>query len=79
MPTYSFRNTETKEVFDKIMSFATREQYLSENPNIQYVVGSPRLITNNGAMKPDDGFRDVLREIRRKTDMRFSRSTVNTF
>ena len=61
------------------MSFATREQYLSENPNIQYVVGSPRLITNNGAIKPDDGFRDVLREIRRKTDMRFSRSTVNTF
>jgi hypothetical protein len=79
MPTYAFRNKQTQEVFEKFMSISAREQYLAENPDIETVVSAPAIgdMTNN--KKPDAGFRDVLKEIRRKHDARFTRSTINTF
>jgi hypothetical protein len=30
MPTYTFRNKNTEEIFDKIMSWNSREEYLKE-------------------------------------------------
>lgn len=79
MPTYSFRNKQTQEVFEKFMSISAKEQYLAENPDIESIIGAPAIgdMTNN--KKPDQGFRDVLKEIRRKHDARFTRSTINTF
>lgn len=65
MPTYSFRNKETLEEFDRSMSNSDRELFLSENPNIQQifkvfpgVVDSVRV----GVRRPDDNFRDVLKK-----------------
>ena len=65
MPSYSFENTETNEQFDLILSMSERETYLKENPHIKQifkrfpgVVDPVRL----GRMKPDDGFRDVLKK-----------------
>ena len=65
MPTYSFRDTNTDEEFDKFMSNSERELYLKENPNIIQtfkrfpgVVDSVRV----GIRKPDDNFRDVLKK-----------------
>ena len=34
MPIYPLRNTETGEVFEKIMKIAEYEEYLKENPHI---------------------------------------------
>lgn len=35
MPTYEFKNNDTGEVFEKIMSYDNKVKYLEENPNIQ--------------------------------------------
>lgn len=81
MPTYTFRDKNTGDVFDKIMSYSAREQYVQENPNIEVIIGAPPLVdpASAGRLKPDAGFRDVLKEIRSKHDARFTRSTINTF
>ena len=69
MPTYTFRNTETLEEFDKMLSMSDREPYLKENPHIQQIHRkSPVTIdsrnTTMGNNKPDAGFRDVLKNIK---------------
>ena len=33
MPTYTFKNKDTGEVFDKIMKIAEKPEYLKNNPN----------------------------------------------
>ena len=65
MPTYSFRDKNTEEEFDRVMSNSERELFLEENPNIVQifkrfpgVVDSVRI----GIRKPDDNFRDVLKK-----------------
>jgi hypothetical protein len=35
MPTYEFKNNETDEVFEKIMSYDDKVKYLEKNPHIQ--------------------------------------------
>ena len=35
MPTYEFKNKDTGEVFEKIMSYEKKVKYLKDNPNIQ--------------------------------------------
>ena len=35
MPTYEFKNKDTDEVFEKIMSYDDKVKFLEENPNIQ--------------------------------------------
>jgi len=65
MPTYSFKDKETLEEFEKSMSNSDRELFLEENPHIQQifkvfpgVVDSVRI----GVRRPDDNFRDVLKK-----------------
>lgn len=35
MPTYEFKNNDTGEVFEKIMSYEKKVRFLEKNPNIQ--------------------------------------------
>jgi len=65
MPTYTFRNTETKEIYDKIMSWNSREEYLKENPNLEVIIGAPAMgdVVRLGIRKPDQGFNEVLSKI----------------
>jgi hypothetical protein len=35
MPTYEFKNKDTGEVFEKIMSYEKKVKFLKENPNVQ--------------------------------------------
>lgn len=79
MPTYTFRNKDTDEVFDKMMSYSAREQYIAENPNLEVVIGTPAVGDLTFNKKPDAGFREVLQKIKSHHDKRFTRSTVNTF
>jgi len=79
MPTYSFRDKNTEEVFDKIMSYSARQEYLAENPHLEVVIGNPSIGDLTFNKKPDAGFREVLQKIKSHHDKRFTRSTVNTF
>ena len=65
MPTYTFRNTKTEEIFDKIMSWNSREEYLKENPDLEVIMGAPAMgdVVRLGIRKPDQGFNEVLSKI----------------
>ncbi len=82
MPTYTFLNTNTGEQLTEIMSIAEREEYLASNPHIQQqIVSAPSLgdSIRLGLKKPDNGFRDRLREIKKAHSKGLTKSTVNTF
>lgn len=66
------------------MSNSEREQYLNDNPNIIQVLDSFPAINSGGVIgkKPDDAFRDKLKEIKKahsKGYTKRNKSTVNTF
>jgi hypothetical protein len=80
MPTYRFLNNETGEEFEDFMSISALEVFLSENPNLtQLVNGAPMISSGRGMSKPDQGFRDLLKEMKKKNSKGISRSTINTF
>lgn len=65
MPTYTFLNKNSGEVFDKLMSWNDRQVYLEQNPDLEVVMGAPAMgdSVRLGIRKPDDGFREVLSKI----------------
>jgi len=66
MPTYTFRNTETDEVFDKLMTWKDREQYLADNPQLESIIGGAPAMGDSvrlGIRRTDDGFKEVLSKI----------------
>lgn len=68
MPSYSFRNLDNNEEFVLTMSISEKEQYLESNKNIiQIITAAPSLgdPVKLGIRKPEQGFRDVLREIKK--------------
>lgn len=78
MPTYSFRNNDTNDEFEKTMSNSERELFLVANPSIVQifkkfpgVVDSVRV----GVRRPDDNFRDVLK----KAKNAHKYNTINDF
>lgn len=80
MPTYRFLNNETGEEYEDFMSISALEVYLRENPNVtQLVNGAPLLHSGRGLQKPEAGFRDLLKNIKRESQRGISRSTINTF
>lgn len=65
MPTYTFRNKETGEVFDKLMSWNDRVQFLEQNTNLETLIGTPSIgdPVRLGIRRNDDGFKEVLSKI----------------
>jgi hypothetical protein len=64
VPTYSFLNNETNEIFDSFMSFSSREDYLKQNPHIQSVVTSASIVSGVSITgKIPDGFKEVLSKV----------------
>lgn len=65
MPIYTFKNKETGEVFDKLISLSDRENYLRDNPQLEQMLGATAIgdSVRLGIRKPDDGFREVLSKI----------------
>lgn len=65
MPTYSFRNNETNEEFERVMTNSERELFLQKNPHIiQIFKVFPGVVdpVRIGVRKPDANFRDVLKK-----------------
>lgn len=79
MPTYRFLNNETGEEYEEFMKISELDTYLVENPNItQLVNGAPMIHSGRGFQKPDAGFRDLLKNIKKEHSKGLTRSTVNT-
>ena len=80
MPTYTFRNTETGEVYDAFMKISERDLYLTEHPEIEPVPTSALLHSGTGlGKKPAAGFRDRLKQIKDYHSRGVTKSTINTW
>ena len=67
MPTYSFKNTKTGKEYEDFMSISERETLLKENPEIEPMLTTATIVSGvDGLRKPDGGFRDILRNIKKK-------------
>lgn len=80
MPTYRFIDNVTGETYEEFMSISALDSYLEEHPNVtQTINGAPSLISGRGMGKPDNGFRDVLKQIKKNSNKGITRSTIETF
>lgn len=75
MPTYTFKNKETEEEFEKFMKNSEREEFLKNNPDIEQTYRYAPSVGYDDSHKPDDGFRDILRKVKKD----HPGSDVNTF
>ena len=79
MPTYKFLNNETGEEHEDFMSISALDEFLKSNPHVtQLVNGAPAISSGRGMGKPDNGFRDLLKDMKKKHSQGLSRSTINT-
>ncbi len=83
MPTYLFRNNTTGEEWEDFMGISAADKFLEENSHIERRVnGAPMLVSSAmGASKtkPDNGFRDLLKDMKKKHSGGITKSTINTF
>ena len=70
MPIYEFINTETEEVFEKIIPLGEFDQYLKDNPNIKRHYSSAPAISYSGEAskgvlsRAGDGWKEVQDRIK---------------
>ncbi len=82
MPTYLYKDINTGEEQELFMSITERSKYLEDNPHMtQLVHGAPALgdSIRLGLKKPDDAFRDRLKEIKKHHSLGITKSSINTF
>jgi hypothetical protein len=65
MPIYTFRNVDTGETEDKLMSMSQREPFLDSNPQLTQIhTKAPGLVSGTGdRTKTTAGFKEVLSKI----------------
>jgi hypothetical protein len=79
MPTYKFLNNDTGEEFEDFMTISALDELLKNKSHLtQLVNGAPMIHSGRGMKKPDDGFRDLLKDMKKKNSMGIKRSTINT-
>lgn len=79
MPTYKFLNNETGEEFEDFMTISALDDYLKNNPHLtQLVNGAPMIHSGRGMKKPDQGFTDLLKDMKKKHSGGITKSTINT-
>ena len=68
MPTYTFRNKETDEQFEETLRMSELDQYREDHPELKMIINTAPGIADNvrlGRVKPSDGFRDRLKDIKK--------------
>ena len=66
MPLYRLLNTDTEEVVEELVSWSTLQSILESNPNLKLLPAAPAIVSGvSGRMRPDEGFRDRLRDIKK--------------
>ena len=78
-PTYGFHNIDTGEEYELFLTLSEREEYLKSNPNVTQMVSAPALHSGRGMGKPDQGFTDLLKHIKKGNNKGITRSTINSF
>ena len=63
MPTYTFENTETGEVFDKVLKMSEKDDFLKSNPNLKSIIAGINIVAGVGQMKTDAGWKENLSRI----------------
>lgn len=67
MPNYKFYDTTRKKEYFLDMKISELDNYLKDNPHVeQRVNGAPSLGYRTNNPKIDSGFRDVLKEVKKK-------------
>lgn len=64
------------------MSISALDLYLSANPDVEQLVNGAPAIADSirlGLRKPDDTFRDHLKEMKSKHSQGITKSTIQTF
>lgn len=67
MPTYTFEDTNTGQREEHTMRISELDSFKEQNPHLkQLIVGAPSIGDSYrlGRHKPDDGFRDVLKNVK---------------
>lgn len=66
MPIYTFRNKNTNEETDQIISYVNYDNFVNEHPDLERVFKPVRIVSGTGfSIKTDNGFRDVLKRIKK--------------
>jgi len=65
LPTYTIRNKKTGKEHDEFMSISEMETYIKDHPEEEVMCGAPRIGYTFNRLKPDQGFKDRLREIKK--------------
>lgn len=68
MANYTFLDTKTEKEFDIDMPISELDDYKAQNPHLEQIISRAPAIadpTRLGLRKPDAGFRDVLKRIKR--------------
>lgn len=78
MPTYVYLNSETGEQEEHIHKISEMDSFTEANPHLTRQIQSSGFIrgTGVGKAKPDAGFRDVLKSIKKASG---KGSTIETF
>lgn len=63
MPTYTFQDTDTGEVFDKILKISEKDNFLKDNPNLKSLVTGINIVAGVGSIKSDSGWKENLSRI----------------
>ena len=65
MPTFDFRNHDTKEDFEAFMSLTEKDHFLASNPHITQVIKAVKIVIGVGTrIKVDDGYREQIARIK---------------
>ena len=64
MPSYSFRNTETGDEWEDILTISEREKFLEQNPHVQQLPSMVSIVGGHGdRIKNDSGWKENMSRI----------------
>jgi hypothetical protein len=79
MTTFVFIDRKSKKEMTFEGTIAEAESFEKINPQLEWLCSAPLIHSGSGMKKPDQGFRDVLRTIKKGNSRGLSKSNMNTF
>lgn len=65
MPTYTLRNKSTQKTHDVICKYDELQEILKSDPDLIHVLTAPKIVSNVGSVKTDDGWKENLERIKK--------------
>jgi hypothetical protein len=63
MPSYEFRDNETGEEFEAMMSISDKEEFLKDNPQVTQLLTGMNIVAGVGGIRNDEGWNENLQRI----------------